>query len=80
MDGLIKAVPGIVGYLQIGTGGDLPPYAGEHEVIPKVGEETILRTKGKRMADNITVTEIPIAAVSNAAGGKTITIGGIKNG
>lgn len=76
MDGLIKAVPGITGIIQHG-GGDSPPYTGEYEVTPKVGEETLLQTKNKRMADNVTVKEIPIAEVSNTAGGKTITIGGI---
>ena len=75
MDGLIKAVPGIAGIIQCG-GGDSPPYTGDYEVTPTVGEETILQTKGKRMTDNVTVTGIPIAEVSNAAGGKTITIGG----
>lgn len=75
MDGLIKATPGITGIVQ--RGGEIPPYTGNYEVTPKVGEETILATKGKRMTDNITVSEIPIAEVSNSAGGKTITIGGI---
>lgn len=77
MDGLIKATPGITGYLQ--RGGETPPYTGEYEVTPKVGEETILQTKNKCMAENVTVKEIQIAEVSNSAGGKTITIGGIKN-
>lgn len=75
MDGTVKALPGITGIIQ--QGGNVPPYTEEYEVTPKVGEETILHTKGKRMTDNVTVTEIPIAEVSNAAGGKTITIGGI---
>lgn len=76
MDGLIKATPGITGIILRG-GSDSPPYTGDYEITPKVGEETILYAKGKRMTDNVTVTEIPIAEVSNAAGGKTITIGGI---
>lgn len=80
MDGTIREIPGISGVIGCGGTGYVPTYEGETTVTPKLGTETILQTKGKRMTENITVTEIPIAAVSNAADGKTITIGGIKNG
>lgn len=51
-------------------------YEGPYEVIPKT-ESIILETRNKLMDDDVTVYEIPYAEVSNLAGGKTATIGGI---
>lgn len=53
---------------------EYPDYLGTYEVTPKV-TEIILPTKNKTMKKNVTVFQIPYAEVSNAAGGKTVTIG-----
>ena len=51
-------------------------YGGPYEVTPKV-ESVVLATRNKTMNNDVTVFEIPYAEVSNPAGGKTATIGGI---
>lgn len=53
------------------VGGDL--YAGPYEVVPLVTSQT-LETKHKTMTQDLTICEIPYAAVSNTAGGLTATI------
>ncbi|MCM1336039.1 MAG: hypothetical protein NC237_13445 [Eubacterium sp.] len=73
MEGIIRAIPGITGTIARGAG-DVPPYTGDYSVAPRVGEEVVLPTKNKRMKEDVTVGEIPIAEVSNAAGGKTLII------
>ena len=52
------------------------PYDGPYEVTPAVFEQS-LNTAHKMMDSDVTVHEIPYNAVSNPAGGKTYTIGGI---
>ena len=47
-------------------------YEGPYEVIPKTVDQ-ILATNKKRMTDDVTVTEIPYAEVSNVYG-TTVTI------
>lgn len=74
MNGLIRAIPGITGVIGSGAGDGIPPYTGGYAVTPRVGEEIVLHTKNKRMTENVTVAEIPIAEVGNAAGGKTLII------
>lgn len=65
----------------IQTGGEIiPTYEGEYEVIPRVDEPVVLHTKAKRMNDDVTVKKIPQYEVSNAAGGKTLTIGDVEKG
>lgn len=65
----------------IQTGGEMiPAYEGAYEVTPQVDEPVVLHTKAKRMKDNVTVNRIPLYEVSNAAGGKTLTIGDVENG
>ena len=64
-----------VGQIQTVTefvGGEL--YEGEYDVTPKVTEQ-MLRTKGKVLADDVRVKEIPYYDVSNTSGGSTIYIG-----
>lgn len=73
--------PQVVGYL-VGTimvpayyenTDNTEEYTERYEVIPKVESQT-LRTKGKRLTEDIIVTEIPCFDVSNEAGGTTIYI------
>nr|DAM59831.1 MAG TPA: hypothetical protein [Caudoviricetes sp.] len=65
----------------IQTGGEIiPTYEGEYEVTPRVDEPVVLHTKAKRMNDDVTVKKIPQYEVSNAAGGKTLTIGDVEYG
>ena len=61
--------------LQIVTTSDLPPYEGAYTVDPLAKYATVLPTKGKSMADNITVNKIRQLEVSNTAGGNTLIIG-----
>lgn len=50
------------------------PYEGPYEVIPDFIDQT-LETATKIMSDDVVVKEIPVAEVSNPAGGVTLTIG-----
>ena len=61
--------------LQIVTIGKLPMYDGVYTVDPLAKSATVLQTKGKSMADNITVNKIRQLEVSNTAGGNTLIIG-----
>ena len=58
----------------------IPTYEGEYEVTPQVDKPVVLHTKAKRMNDDVTVKKIPQYEVSNAAGGKTLTIGDVEYG
>lgn len=49
-------------------------YEGDYKVTPKV-DSIILDTKDKIMYDDVTIYQIPYSAVSNPAGGTTVTIG-----
>lgn len=51
-----------------------PYYNDDYVVTPRVFEQT-LETKEKTMRDDLTITEIPLAEVSNPQGGITATIG-----
>lgn len=50
-------------------------YSGEYEVEPKFFEDTVLQTKDKIMARNVTVNEIRIEKVSSPTGGYVYYIG-----
>ena len=54
---------------------DVPKYAGETTVTPKVENETVLPTRDKIGKDDITVLKIPQFEVSNTSGGYTLIIG-----
>ncbi len=49
-------------------------YDGPYEITPKVESQT-MATKGKSMAENVTIKSIPYFDVSNNAGGSTVYIG-----
>lgn len=51
-------------------------YEGEYVVIPKVAEDQTLATMDKVMRADVEVKEVPVARVSNPAGGMTVVIGG----
>lgn len=53
---------------------NVDPYIGEYEVTPMLKKQT-LDTAQKLMSADLQVNEIPIYAVSNNAGGTTVTIG-----
>ena len=57
------------------TAQDIPTYTGEYSATPKVEEETILQTKGRKMINDVTVRKIPQYEVSNPQGGETLIIG-----
>lgn len=53
------------------VGGEL--YDGDYVVTPKVDSQT-MPTKGKVMAEDVTVNPIPFFNVSNNSGGNTVYI------
>ncbi len=55
------------------------PYEGEYRVTPEFSEQT-LKTKGKRMREDVTVDAITVSRTENQAGGNTVYIGGIIHG
>lgn len=64
-------------YKATAPGGE--PYDGSYNVTPEFSAQT-LATRGKSMRDDVTVEAITVSRTENAAGGKTIYIGGIING
>lgn len=44
------------------------PYDGEYIVTPKANESTVLQTRYKTMADDVTVLEVPYYETSNITG------------
>lgn len=52
---------------EIGSGGRLPYYEGEYEVVPKTIDQT-LSTERKSMKQDIKVVAIPTEEVSNLCG------------
>lgn len=72
--GRIHGTAFISGAIQAGLS-DVPKYAGETTVTPKVENETVLPTRDKIVKDDITVRKIPQFEVSNTSGGYTLIIG-----
>lgn len=61
---------------EIAKGGmAIPEYEGPYTVIPVLHDAQELETKGKRMADDMTVEAIPVVITSNPYGGRTVVIG-----
>ena len=50
-------------------------YAGRYQITPMANIDQILRTNNKIMEEDMIIEKIPYAAVSNEAGGRTVTIG-----
>lgn len=46
----------------------IPAYTGAYTVIPSAANQQVLNTGGYRMTDNVTVTKIQYAEVSNTYG------------
>lgn len=78
-----KTYTSVGGFKRTGTheeaAGSSEEYEGDYRVIPKF-TETVLQTKDKFMKDNVSVSPIEVARVSNPSGGTTVYIGGITNG
>lgn len=55
--------------------GHVENYKGDYTVIPNAHEQIVLKTKGRKMLDNITVKKISYFDVSNEFGGSTVYIG-----
>ena len=60
--------------VRIGSGRDVDDYGGPYELTPTL-EGFDVATKDTAMLDDITVNPIPVAKVSNEAGGYTFVIG-----
>lgn len=80
MTGKLSAAGSLYGTIAEATAHVIKPpeYTGEYVVTPKAREDQILETKGKQMAENVTVKEIPVYRVSNNSGGQTVYIAGTK--
>ena len=65
-------------HITYGVGeGDTPIiYEGDYDVIPLAFQETVLKTKNKKLVDNIVVKEIPYYETTNLSGGNTVYIAG----
>ena len=50
-------------------------YTGHYQITPMANIDQILRTNNKIMEEDMIIEKIPYAAVSNEAGGRTVTIG-----
>lgn len=55
----------------INVAGD--PYEGDYVVTPKVDQQ-VMPTKGKVMAQDVTIKSIPVFKTRNASGGNTVYI------
>lgn len=53
---------------------DYPLYEGPYDATPTVNGLT-LATKRRSMSKDVSIEPIPIGSVSNASGGRTVTIG-----
>ena len=53
---------------------DYPMYEGPYDATPTVDGLT-LATKRRSMSNDVNIEPIPIGSVSNASGGRTVTIG-----
>lgn len=51
-----------------------PMYEGPYDATPTVGGLT-LATRRRSMSKDVNIEPIPIGSVSNASGGRTVTIG-----
>lgn len=71
ISGTLTKIGGMTGSLsRVGE-----PYTGEYIVTPLVHSDQQLETKGRNMADNVTVKKVPYYEVANPKGGTTIIIG-----
>lgn len=59
--------------ISFGEGYNGKQYNGAYEVIPSRQDQT-LNTQGCYMSNDVSVKQIPFAAVTNQQGGKTINI------
>lgn len=55
-------------------------YTGEYVVIPKAHKETVLETKDKTMADDVTVRKVPYYETSNQTGTTIYIASEVTNG
>lgn len=62
--------------LKFTTKNGVGTYTGTYTVPAPLGEDTVLETRGLLMQDDMTIQPTATSVVSNAAGGKTLTIGG----
>lgn len=78
VNGNISPIMTISGNITYGVGeGDTPIiYEGDYDVIPLAFQETVLKTKNKKLVDNIVVKEIPYYETTNLSGGSTVYIAG----
>lgn len=75
LQGELSSPISIDGTIDVPINVDVPYYYGNYDVTPLAWQETLLKTKGLRMYDDVIVREIPYTEVSNPSGGYTVSIG-----
>ena len=78
IDGTIETIDTLVpldGELVILPTIEAPPYIGSYEAPPVAYADIILNTSGKRMENDVVISEIPYYETSNESGGYTVIIG-----
>lgn len=70
--------PKITGNITYGIGeGDFSPvYDGDYNVTPLAFQEVKLKTKDKKLIEDIVVKEVPYYETTNLSGGNTVYIAG----
>lgn len=71
----IKKISGNITY-GIGEGDFSPVYDGDYNVTPLAFQEVTLKTKDKKLIEDIVVKEIPYYETTNPSGGNTVYIAG----
>ena len=67
---------GITGTITYGNGNAVPTYKGQYQITPLAFEETTLKTKGKKLTEDVVIKEIPYFETTNLSGGYTVYIAG----
>lgn len=78
VNGNISPIMTISGNITYGVGeGDFSPvYDGDYNVTPLAFQEVKLKTKDKKLIEDIVVKEIPYYETTNLSGGNTVYIAG----
>lgn len=74
---VIRSNAVLVGHVALPVGYD--KYTGDYVVKPEF-QDRVLETSQKLMSSDVAVKAIEVQRVSNAAGGRTVYIGGLING
>ena len=76
-NGVLHDTISLIGKLTIGTviEQEIDYYEGNYELKP-LDEDIVLETENKMLTQNLKITAVPYAEVTNEQNGTTVTIGG----